>query len=149
MDTIPEGLDIPQDGSGDHQPSGVLAEARVKLAAALRAFSVAQAAVPGLQAALAAGYPLPRDDLVELDRVRSAMADAAHALGLDPDRATLAEMEARLAEERGRLDTARTDLDATQKARRQHEQTVQDLEAKRSKYKGQLMDVKTDRKSVV
>src|SRR2546430_5304195 len=96
MDTIPEGLDIPQDGSGDHQPSGVLAEARVKLAAALRAFSVAQAAVPGLQAALAAGYPLPRDDLVELDRVRSAMADAAHALGLDPDRATLAEMEARL-----------------------------------------------------
>jgi len=48
------------------------------------------------------------------------------------------ELVGKLAEERGRLD-------ACQKARRQHEQGLQDLEAKRSKYKGQLMDVKTNK----
>lgn len=56
-----------------------------------------------------------------------------------------AELEARLAEERGRLDAARAALDACQKARRQHEQGLQDLEARRSKYKGQLMEVKTNK----
>jgi uncharacterized protein len=56
-----------------------------------------------------------------------------------------AELDAGLAEERARLDAARTALDACQKARRQHEQSLQDLEAKRSKYKGQLMDVKTNK----
>ena len=56
-----------------------------------------------------------------------------------------AEMQARVAEERGRLDAARAALDAGQKARKQHEAEVQDLETKRSKYKGQLMDVKTNK----
>ncbi len=55
------------------------------------------------------------------------------------------ELVGKLAEERGRLDAARSGLDACQKARRQHEQGLQDLEAKRSKYKGQLMDVKTNK----
>ena len=56
-----------------------------------------------------------------------------------------AALEAGLAEERGRLEAARAALDGCQKARRQHEQTLQDLEAKRSRYKGQLMDVKTNK----
>ena len=100
MDTIPEGLDIPLNGpNGDGlvvSGPGMLADARNKLAVALRAFSVAQSTVPGLQAALAAGRAPPSDDLFELDRVQSALAQAAEALGLDPDRATLAELEARL-----------------------------------------------------
>ncbi|MEA2500770.1 MAG: hypothetical protein QOD01_881, partial [Actinomycetota bacterium] len=98
MDTIPQSLATPQDGYGAGAPdAGRLGEARNKLAAALWAFSLAQAAVPGLEAALAAGAPLPRDDLFELDRVRSALAEGAQALDLDPDRATLADLEARLA----------------------------------------------------
>jgi len=48
-------------------------------------------------------------------------------------------------EERARLDTAREGLDACQKARRRHEADLQDLEARRSKYKGQLMEVKTNK----
>jgi predicted nucleic acid-binding Zn-ribbon protein len=55
------------------------------------------------------------------------------------------EHEARLAEERSRLDAARSALEACQKSRRQHEAALQDLEAKRSKYKGQLMEVKTNK----
>ncbi|MCW3034993.1 MAG: drug resistance transporter, EmrB/QacA subfamily [Actinobacteria bacterium] len=98
MDTIPQSLATPRDGYGAAAPdAGRLGEARNKLAAALWAFSLAQAAVPGLEAALAAGAPLPRDDLFELDRVRSALAEGAQALDLDPDRATLADLEARLA----------------------------------------------------
>ena len=53
--------------------------------------------------------------------------------------------EARMAEERGRLDVVRAALEASQKSRKQHEGAVQDLETKRSKYKGQLMDVKTNK----
>jgi predicted nucleic acid-binding Zn-ribbon protein len=56
-----------------------------------------------------------------------------------------ADLLAKVAEERGRLDAARAALDAGQKARKQHEAEVQDLETKRSKYKGQLMDVKTNK----
>ncbi|MCW3036014.1 MAG: hypothetical protein JWM17_1326, partial [Actinobacteria bacterium] len=64
MDTIPQSLATPRDGYGAGAPdAGRLGEARNKLAAALWAFSLAQAAVPGLEAALAAGAPLPRDDL--------------------------------------------------------------------------------------
>jgi EmrB/QacA subfamily drug resistance transporter len=98
MDTIPEDL-VPLNGPtgvGAGSGPGMLADARNKLAVALRAFSVAQSTVPGLQAALAAGRAPPSDDLFELDRVQSALAEAAEALGLDPDRATLAELEARL-----------------------------------------------------
>jgi len=54
-------------------------------------------------------------------------------------------LEERLAEERARLEAVRAELESCQKARRQHEQGLQDLEARRSKYKGQLMDVKTNK----
>jgi uncharacterized protein len=56
-----------------------------------------------------------------------------------------AELEAALARERGRLDQGREALGQTQKARRQHEADLQDLETKRSRYKGQLMEVKTNK----
>jgi uncharacterized protein len=56
-----------------------------------------------------------------------------------------AEVQARRAEERSRLDAARTALEASQKARKGDETAVQDLEIKRSKYKGQLMEVKTNK----
>jgi predicted nucleic acid-binding Zn-ribbon protein len=56
-----------------------------------------------------------------------------------------ADIEADLAAERGRLDAAREAQAGSQKARRTHESGLQDLEGKRSKYKGQLMDVKTNK----
>src|ERR1700730_9471318 len=83
MDTIPQSLATPRDSYAPPAPeAGRLGEARNKLAAALWAFSLAQAAVPGLEAALAAGAPLPRDDLFELDSGRSALAEGAQALDL-------------------------------------------------------------------
>jgi predicted nucleic acid-binding Zn-ribbon protein len=54
-------------------------------------------------------------------------------------------LEAALASERARLDAAREALAASQKSRRQHETDLQDLETKRSRYKGQLMEVKTNK----
>jgi uncharacterized protein len=56
-----------------------------------------------------------------------------------------AELEADLARERGRLDASREAQGQSQKARRQHEGDLQDLETKRSRYKGQLMEVKTNK----
>ena len=55
------------------------------------------------------------------------------------------EIEDRLGQERRHLDAARAALEASQKARKQNEASVQDLETKRSKYKGQLMEVKTNK----
>jgi hypothetical protein len=55
------------------------------------------------------------------------------------------ELDARLAGERSRLDAAKAALEAATKSRKAHEAAVQDLETKRSKYKGQLMDVKTNK----
>ena len=55
------------------------------------------------------------------------------------------ELEARVARDRRRLDAAREALETSQKRRKQNESEVQDLEGKRSKYKGQLMDVKTNK----
>ncbi len=55
------------------------------------------------------------------------------------------EIEERLARDRAHLDAAKAALEASQKARKQNEAAVQDLETKRSKYKGQLMDVKTNK----
>jgi ABC-2 type transport system permease protein/oleandomycin transport system permease protein len=75
----------------------MLGVARDKVAAALQAFAAAQSSLPGLQAALAAGRAFSERDLVELGRVRSALAEAAAALGLDPERTTLAELKVRLA----------------------------------------------------
>ena len=54
-------------------------------------------------------------------------------------------LEARVAGDRARLDAAREALEASQKLRKENETAVQDLEGKRSKYKGQLMEVKTNR----
>jgi predicted nucleic acid-binding Zn-ribbon protein len=56
-----------------------------------------------------------------------------------------AALDARLDEERRRLDTARQELDGCQSQRRKHEGELQDLEEKRSKYKSQLMEVKTNK----
>jgi uncharacterized protein len=56
-----------------------------------------------------------------------------------------AELEAALTAEGGRLAAAREQLAQAQKRRRQNEASLQDLETRRSKYKGQLMDVKTNK----
>ena len=73
---------------------------------------------------------------IELKRLDSDLAEVPRLRG---------ELEERVARDRGRLETARGDLEASQKSRRQHEAEVQDLETKRSKYKGQLMEVKTNK----
>jgi predicted nucleic acid-binding Zn-ribbon protein len=54
-------------------------------------------------------------------------------------------LDQELESERTRLNAAREALSASQKARRTHEGSLTDLEGKRSKYKGQLMDVKTNK----
>jgi hypothetical protein len=56
-----------------------------------------------------------------------------------------AALEAQLSQDRARLEAAREALAQSQKTRRQRESDLQDLEAKRSKYKGQLMEVKTNK----
>ena len=56
-----------------------------------------------------------------------------------------AELQEVLRRERGRLDASKEALGQGQKARRQHEGDLQDLESKRSRYKGQLMEVKTNK----
>ena len=55
------------------------------------------------------------------------------------------EVEDRLARDRSHLDAARAALAGSQKARKEHEGSVADLKAKLSKYKGQLMEVKTNK----
>ena len=72
----------------------------------------------------------------EFRRVEAALADI-------PRRK--ADTDGRLAAERQRLDAAREGLAHSQKARRQKESELQDLEGRRSKYKGQLMEVKTNK----
>ena len=52
---------------------------------------------------------------------------------------------ARVAGEKGRLDSARGAFETSQKTRKDNESQVQVLEEKRSKYKGQLMDVRTNK----
>ncbi|HWD72489.1 MAG TPA: MMPL family transporter, partial [Actinomycetota bacterium] len=74
-----------------------LADARARLAEALQAFSAAQSSVPTLQAAIAAGRTPGNDELAGLYAVRPALDVAARAMGLDPEGATLADLEARLA----------------------------------------------------
>jgi predicted nucleic acid-binding Zn-ribbon protein len=55
------------------------------------------------------------------------------------------EVEERLARDCSHLEAARASLAGSQKARREHESSVADLKAKLSKYKGQLMEVKTNK----
>jgi len=85
-------------------------------------------------------------DLEKLVRLHHAEADLKH---VEAELAEIPRRKSALAEalsgERSRLDAARGALDGSQKARKQHEAQVQDLETKRSKYKGQLMEVKTNK----
>ncbi len=83
------------------------------------------------------------ESLIRLQRAESDLRRAESERAEIPRQRT--SLEGRLAEERGRLDTARAALEACQKSRRQHEAALQDLESKRSKYKGQLMEVKTNK----
>ena len=83
------------------------------------------------------------DGLIRLQAVESDLRRIEGELGHLPGRQ--AELEARLAAERDRLDALKGSLDTSQKTRKREEGTLQDLEAKRSKYKGQLMEVKTNK----
>ena len=73
---------------------------------------------------------------VELGRVEADLHDLPRLRGA---------LDERVAAERARFDAARAAAEASAKARKEHERAVQDLEAKRSKYKGQLMEVKTNK----
>jgi uncharacterized protein len=81
--------------------------------------------------------------MIQLQRVESELKRAQAGQAEIPKRKM--ELEAELAAERAHLDAARASLDETQKARRRHEGSLQDLEGKRSRYKGQLMEVKTNK----
>jgi len=83
------------------------------------------------------------EKLVRLHHADQELRRLEGELGLLPR--ARQDLDARLAGERSRLDAAKAALDATTKARKAHEAAVQDLEGKRSKYKGQLMDVKTNK----
>src|SRR5688572_1530545 len=83
------------------------------------------------------------DRLIQLQAAESELKKTDALLADIPRRR--ASMETEPAAERARLDAAKTSLDLSQKTRRQKEVEVQDLEGKRSKYKGQLMEVKTNK----
>jgi predicted nucleic acid-binding Zn-ribbon protein len=83
------------------------------------------------------------EGLIRLQSVESELRRTEGDLAQLPVRQ--AELEARLAAERGRLDSLKGSLDTSQKSRKREEGVLQDLEGKRSKYKGQLMDVKTNK----
>jgi hypothetical protein len=83
------------------------------------------------------------EQLIRLQRAESELRRTQAGLAEIPRRK--AELEAELAADRAHLDAARASLDESLKARRRHEAELQDLEGKRSKYKGQLMEVKTNK----
>jgi predicted nucleic acid-binding Zn-ribbon protein len=83
------------------------------------------------------------DKLIQLQNAESELRRVESSLAELPRRRQ--EVEAGLAEDRRHLDAARESLDASVKTRRRLESELQDLEGKRSKYKGQLMDVKTNK----
>jgi predicted nucleic acid-binding Zn-ribbon protein len=83
------------------------------------------------------------DRLIVLQRLESELRRQEGRLGEMPGRR--ATLDAELAEERRRLDAAREALTASQKNRKALEAAVQDLETKRSRYKTQLMEVKTNK----
>jgi predicted nucleic acid-binding Zn-ribbon protein len=83
------------------------------------------------------------EQLIHLQKVDSELRRTQSSLAEIPKRK--AELEAELAADRAHLDAARTSLDGSLKALKRHEGSLQDLEGKRSKYKGQLMDVKTNK----
>ena len=81
--------------------------------------------------------------LIQLQRAETDLRRVQSDLARIPGQK--AELEAVLTKERARLDAAREALGGSQKDRRTHEASLQDLEGKRSKYKAQLMDVKTNK----
>jgi predicted nucleic acid-binding Zn-ribbon protein len=83
------------------------------------------------------------EKLVRLHRTETELKHVEAELAEIPHKRR--EIEERLHGDRARLDAAKAALEASQKARRQNEASVQDLETKRSKYKGQLMEVKTNK----
>jgi predicted nucleic acid-binding Zn-ribbon protein len=83
------------------------------------------------------------EKLVRLHHVESELKRVDSELAAIPR--LRQEIDDRLARDRSHLDAAKTALEGSQKARRQNEASVQDLETKRSKYKGQLMEVKTNK----
>src|SRR5262245_45212891 len=83
------------------------------------------------------------DRLIHLQQAESELRRVESGLSELPRRRQ--EVEAAQAEERARLDGLKEGLDGSQKARRRLEAELQDLETKRSKYKGQLMEVKTNK----
>jgi uncharacterized protein len=83
------------------------------------------------------------EQLIRLQRAESELRRTQAELAEIPRKK--AELEAALAADRAHLDAARAALDDSLKARRRHEGELQDLEGKRSKYKGQLMEVKTNK----
>jgi len=83
------------------------------------------------------------EKLVRLHHVDTELKRVLSDLGAIPRHRQ--EIDDRLARDRSHLDAAKAALEGSQKARKQNEASVQDLETKRSKYKGQLMDVKTNK----
>jgi predicted nucleic acid-binding Zn-ribbon protein len=81
--------------------------------------------------------------LIHLQKVDSELRKTQAALSEIPKQKE--ELERGLAADRAHLDQAKASLDESLKARRRHESGLQDLEGKRSKYKGQLMEVKTNK----
>jgi hypothetical protein len=81
--------------------------------------------------------------LVRLQELENELRHQRGELAEAPGRRSA--LEEALAAERSRLEAVRSGLDESQKQRRHKEGQLQDLEAKRSKYKSQLMDVKTNK----
>ena len=83
------------------------------------------------------------EKLVQLQRTETRLKELQAALDGVP-RQRDAQEQALLAE-RGRLDAARSELEHSQRTRRQKEGELQALETKRDKYKGQLREVKANK----
>ena len=86
---------------------------------------------------------LDLERLIRLQRAETDLRRVEAELAETPRQR--ADLDGALAAERARLEAARQELGGGQKARRQHEADLQDLEAKRSRFKGQLMEVKTNK----
>src|SRR5215471_18967755 len=83
------------------------------------------------------------EKLIQLQTIDADLKKIEGALGDAPRKK--AALDSSLAQERARLDEVKEAISGSGKNRRQQESELQDLESKRSKYKGQLMDVKTNK----
>ena len=83
------------------------------------------------------------EKLIELQKLETEIRHLETVVGQVPEQK--ADLDRRLQAEKVQMDTLREEVASTQKRRRQLEAELQDLEAKRSKYKGQLMEVKTNK----